>query len=401
MENQVIVLVPSQQKRVLIASEKENREFRWPRQAIEWLENQKEKPTVLGIMGGPGQSLFVRAAQLGLEVRRIPMYRLQEVAGIEPKASALNRAKAILQAWAEQRDAFYPLQELEPDIALVRTLTRVRISIQEVFRKPAQLQFQAAWRDLELLMPEGKELIDLKTFFANPKFIEVAKEDEEELERKVGLLVKKHSLWPYLHPRKDSPLPQIKGLGACLGGSILAEIGDIRRFPSGADLRGYARFGLTKEGQFPHRKKGEVAPWNRYLNRAVWLWSTDQMPRWEHPWRQLYFWKKARELKAHPGVIPSQVKDRQGRQRAVYLFSLKHLDSRAKRWVGSQLLNYLFDLWSVVEQGQDPEVWYPKSSWPAYFEKAEKELAGGLMEYLKAEIPKRRRVQPEEEEAEE
>jgi len=338
---------------------------------------------------------------LGLEVRRIPMYLLQELTGIEPKAPAMKRAQAVQQAWEKQREVFYPLQELDPTIALIRTLTRVRISIQDVFRKPAQLQFKAAWRDLELLMPEAKEFLELKIILANPAFIEAAKDCEKVLEERIASLVKKLPLWKHFHPAEDSPLPQIKGLGPSIGGSILSEVADIRRIPSRSALRGYARFGLNKEGGFPRRKKGEVASWNCYLNRAVWLWSTDQMPRWNHLWRQLYLWKKARELQAHPEVVPMQMRDKQGRTRTVYNYTLKHLDSRAKRWTGSQLLNYLFDLWKVVGQAQEPEEWYLKSSWPAYFKRVNQELEDGLMGFLKTEIPKRRRVQPEEQGPEE
>lgn len=401
MENQVIVLVPSQRKEVLLLRKVGNQGFRWPRQAIEWLEKLEEKATMLGIMGGPGQSLFIRVAQLGLEVRRIPMYRLQELTGIEPKAKPTERAQAVQEAWEKQPEVFYPLQELDPTIVLIRTLTRARLSIQEVFRKPAQSQFKAAWRDLQLLMPKGRELLDLKTFFANPKFIETAKEAERELEARIVPLVKKLSLWKYLHPVEDSSLPQIKGWGPSIGGSILSEIADIRRFSTRNAFRAYARFGLNKEGKFPHRRKGEVGSWNRNLNRAVWLWSADQMPRWNHPWRKLYLWKKANELQAHPEVVARQVKDKRGRTRSVYDYTLRHLDSRAKRWTGSQLLNYLFDLWWVVEKGQDPEKWYPQSRWPDYFKQAERALEDGLMKYLQAEIPKRRRQQPEEEPEEE
>jgi len=405
MENQV--LVPSKGKSFLLVSESGRQEF-WgskhpPKsaqaQVVEYLQTLRGQDVrLLGIMGGPGQNIFVRAASdLGISVWRIPWYRLEELAGLEAKASPTERASAIRQAWEQNSSAFYQLEALEPTIMLLRELTRVRLSIQENFRKPANLQYQSAWRELEVLLPEGEELISLRTFFSNPGFISGAKKDEEELERRIAPLVKEHPLWPYLHPNRDSVLPSVKGLGPSLGGSIISEIGDIRRFPTRKSLRAYVRFHLNAEGEFPKRKAGEISAWNRYLNRAVHWWSSDQMPRYEHPWRLLYDWKKAREMQAHPKVVAREMVTKRGQKRTVYDYSLKHLDLRAKRWVGSQFLNYLWDLWQQMVQAGDLELWYSNSSWPAYFSRIERELKDDLRAYLETEIANRRRREPEEE----
>jgi len=398
MENQVI-LVPSKEKRILISTAKGDQEFRGPKEVVKFFQTlQGPEVILLGIMGGPGQSLFVRASQgFGIPVWRIPHYRLQELTGLTIKATPKERAQAIQQAWEAKSNSFYPMEVLETIIGLIRQLTRVRLSIQDTFRKPAQLQYQGAWRELEVLLPEGEELLDLKTFFANPKFIEGAKLDEKELEARIEALVKTLPIWTWIHPAKDSILPPIKGFGPSVGGSVISEIGDIRRFPTRESLRAYARFHLTKEGKFPKRVTGEFSPWNRYLNRALWWWSTDQMPRYEHPWRLLYDWKKAKELQAHPEVQTREMRDRRGRLRTIYDYTLKHLDMRAKRWTGSQLLNYLWDLWQEVERSGDPELWYLGSSWPAFFVRIERELKDKLWEFLKAEIPKRRRREPKPE----
>jgi len=427
MENQVMVLVPSKGKRILLTLNEESQEFRKPIEIVRglqlgrgeqdevqnWLETLKEKErkatekrlqffqnlpreiVLLGIMGGPGQAIFNRASQMGIQVQRIPWYRLEELTSLPAKASAQERVLVIRQAWERQPEAFYALGTLDPIIVLIRELTRVRLGIQEIFRKPANLQYQAAWRELEVLLPEGEGLISLRTFFSNQRFIEGAKKDEEELEDRISELLKDIPIWKWLSP-KDSALPLIKGLGPSLGGSIISEIGDIRRFPTREALRAYARFHVVK-GRFPRRERGEISPWNRYLNRAVWVWSTDQMPRYDHSWRLLYDWKKAKELQAHPETVAREMTDKRGRKRTVWDFTLKHLDIRAKRWVGSQFLNYLWDLWQVVEQNGNPELWYSGSSWPAYFARIEQELQEGLRDFLIAEIPKRRRREPREE----
>jgi len=399
MTNQVMVLVPSKGRRFFLATEEEQREFggkNVPAQVVEYFQSlDGHDVQLLGIMGGTGQNLLARAMQFGIKVMRIPWYRLEELTGLAVKATAQERASAIRQSWEQHPEGFYQMEALENTIVLTRELTRVRLNIQDTFRKPANLQFQAAWRELEVLLPEGKALISLRTLFSNPQFIAGAKRDEKELEHRIRGLIKTIPIWRWLSP-KNSVLPPIKGLGPSLGGSLVSEIGDIRRFPGRENLRAYARFHVNRKGEFPHREKGEISPWNRYLNRAVWLWSTDQMPRYDHPWRLLYDWKKARELQAHPEAVQREIIDGRGRKRTVHDFTLKHCDMRAKRWTGSQMLNYLWDLWTQVEQGEDPELWYTGSSWPAYFTRIEQELKDGLKEFLEQER-KRRRREPKEE----
>ena len=440
MEAQVTALVPSKDHAVYVLNgDGGSRHFKKPDDAIDWLrKHNSDGLIVIASMGGPGQELLSRVVQMVL-VHRVPIYRLQQVASLTPKSTPEERGQALQLAWSTNSDLFYPMEELDPTIVLIRELTRQRLSLQD-FRKPAQNQLHGALRRLEWVLPEEshaliellrrglKELFKsqktrdeieaeftrleqevrltsvqqahlfaIRRFFSNPRFILGAKADEVELETRITSLLKRLPIWPWFNPH-GSNLPAIKGFGPSIGGSVTSEIGDIRRFQTPEALRAYARFHVTGEGKFPRRVAGELSSWNRYLNRAVWLWSTDQMPRYDHPWRILYYWRKAREFQSHPEPVTRQATDKRGRQRTVYDYTLKHLDSRAKRWTGSQLLNYIWDLWQVVARADNPEAWYAASSWPAYFERIERELNDGLLEYMKAEIAKRRRIEPESEE---
>lgn len=348
---------------------------------------------LLGVMGGPGQAMFIRAQQLGLSVMRIPWFTLRDATGIKAGASEEDRAAAVELVWGADPDAFYAATALDPRIYMMRELTRVRLAIQETYRKPAQLQYQAAFRDLEPLLPRQGKLALLRTTFAEPAMIEGAKQDEKELEAQIIRLTKALPIWDALHPGAGSALPRVKGLGPSLGGSLIGEIGDIRRFPSASHLRAYARFHVNAEGGFPRRRKGEVSNWNAYLNRAVWLWSTDQMPRYgDHIWRALYDWRKAVECELHPEPVQVSVGDK-----VVTKYTLGHLDRRAKRWVGSKLLEYVYGLWTALELGLDPETWYLQSAWPTYFADIQRELAEGKAAFLQAQIKARRKEVPAEE----
>jgi len=469
-----MTLVPSRQKRLLITAGGRRQEFTEPEEIVQgfdlllgnekevelWIETlperlhravqrrleifrrlQGEDVTLVGVLGGLGQALFIRAADMHIPVGRIPMFRLQDATGIAPRSIARERAQALEQAWKKNPDAFYPIAPVTPVIAMARELVRERLAIQEL-RKPMQLRFYGALREMRYVLPaaatptldlieraakqmfanrslqlqieqalarlaellpdnERERIMAVTRHYANPRFIVGAREDEAELEGQILDLLKPTPIWTSTHPGPNSSLPPIKGFAAALGGGTIAETGDIRRFPDSSHFRSYARFHLTQGGGFPRRMRGTESSWNFGLNRAMWLWSTDQVGRYEHPWADLLLWKKAREMQQHPDPIPREVIDRQGRRRIVYDFSLQHLHRRACRWTGSQLLEYLHDLWTAVEEGQDPEIWYRRSSWPAYFGTAQQALKGGLQQYLNEQIPLRRRTQPQEPDEEE
>lgn len=433
-----IAIVPTKERKILVYDpQRERTRVEKPVQAFALLQRQQVQATV-AVMLGPGQEFFARLVDLEIPVHRIPMYRLQKLTGVEAGASAEERATALVLAWEEAPQSFYQMAQLDQSVVLVRELCRQRLSIQE-FRTKATLKLHTALRTLEYILPEeAAQLVELlrkglkdlsrkpqlrrqieeefsrlntavrlssmqqarilaiRQTFSNPGFVLGAKKDEQELEKQISRFLNSFPIWSWI---KEGPV-EIKGFGPAVGGAIISELGDIMRFPTPEALRSYARFHVNGEGKFPHRRAGEISSWNSNLNRAVWLWSTDQMPRYKHPWRELYDWKKALEMQAHPDAIAKQVRVKGGRTRTVYDYTLKHLDSRSKRWTGSQMLSYLWELWQQVAAGNNPEEWYPSSRWPAYFAQAAQALANGLRVYLETEIPKRRRAEPAEPEEE-
>ena len=438
-------------------------------EAIEFLEGLAGGDTVLTAMGGAGQNLFVRARQMGLNVQRIPWFALEQLVPGSAGASGEERARALKNAWEKNSSEFYPLEELDQTVLTLRELTRVRLNIQE-YRKMAQLQYQAAWRDLAPLFPAElmdraydaalvgsasknpkaklkvdytssqfkeflaslpraqRDAVELRVMFADAGMIRGALNDETLLERRITQLANQLDIWHWLHPGKGAVLPEVKGLGPSLGGSLIGEIGDIKRFPTPLHLRAYARFHVasrlaledeepthfkadpeTQEpvgyvGVFPRRKRGEVSNWSRYLNRAVWLWSTDQMPRYDHVWRDLYYHFKWQEMLAHPEPVKVDV----GEGKTITKYSLGHLDKRAKRRTGSALLEYVWGLWIAGDSGQDVDEWFLRGSrhsaaiteqhsWGDFFNEIAAEVNDGLYERVQAESDRRRALQPKSE----
>lgn len=403
-------------------------------EVLSFFESLNPSDTVLALMGGPGQNLFVRAQQMGLNAQRIPWFTLEKLEPGAAGADAEVRARALKDAWESDPGEFYPLAELDETIVMLRELTRVRLNIQE-YRKMATLQYKATARDLEPIMPDAAPFAAMRTMFANPGMITGAKADEQVLETRITSLARTLDIWSWLHPGKGAVLPEVKGLGPSLGGSLIGEILDIKRFPTPVHLRAYARFHVAERlalpgeqptsfkadpktqepvgyvGTFPRRRRGEVSSWNRYLNRAVWLWSTDQMPRYDHVWRDIYYHYKWQEMQAHP----EPVKAENAEGKTITKYTLGHLDKRAKRKTGAVLLEYVWGLWTAGAAGQDVDQWFKSqvrnpaappeshSTWDHFLNRTiAGEVAGGLYERVQEESERRRaqRLQSEDEELE-
>ena len=159
----------------------------------------------------------------------------------------------------------------------------------------------------------------------------------------------------------------------------------------------------------PRRRRGEVSSWNRYLHRAVWLWSTDQVARYDHVWRDVYYHYKWQEMLAHPTAVKAE--NHAGK--SITKFTIGHLDKRAKRKTGSALLRYVHGLWSTRANEQGVEAWfrtawhneYPEhgfgddhSSWDKFLNgHLVREVKDGLYEKVKEESDRRRNREPESE----
>lgn len=438
MPDQVVAVVPHINRRVFVRpSQGKGKDFKNPSLCAKWLEEHRDGdfPTIISPMGGPGDPFLIGLADRGFPVRRIPIFLLQQTAGLGTKASPEDRAYALQSLFRSNPDLFYPIRALDPNMVFARQYARQRLGIQDQ-RKTATLRIHSALRDFaQVLPPDAAQLIEflddgLKDLFKKPalrkqiedEFKKIRsfthltseqkarilsirlyqspesvlgpKREEEALERTIVHLLDKTAIWDALR-EEGLNIPRCMGMGPALAGAIIGEIGDIRRFSSPGKLRSYALFGLVG-GKFPRRQAGQVHSGNANLHRAVWIWSTDQVERYDHVWRDLYLVRKAHEMQVHPEPVPREVKKKSGGMSTVYDYTLKHLDSRTARWVGSKFLEYFWELWTALEEGRDPETWYVGSRWPAYFVAVKQELPAAK-EYLALEIPKRRRADPKAE----
>lgn len=97
----------------------------------------------------------------------------------------------------------------------------------------------------------------------------------------------------------DCHLDSIPGIGPILGASILAELGDIKRFTNGSQVVAFAGIdpSVKESGQFKGTKNKMSKRGSPYLRRAIWLASTVAVHN--DPVLSSYYQKKRQEGKAY------------------------------------------------------------------------------------------------------
>ena len=198
----------------------------------------------------------------------------------------VTSSRALLQeAVSAQEFANFDLQELTD--LLTRT-SRGRFGEE----KAKQLQEQARGSIGVGFLADAAQ-VEMRCLLAQ---IELLEEQEEEVEKAVSVLMEQI-------PQHITSVP---GVGPVNGAAILAEIGDVRRFPTEAQLVAYAGIDATvyQSGQFEGTKTHMSKRGSAYLRLA--LWQAALMATLHDEEFKAYYHKKRAEGKAH-GVATGAV----------------------------------------------------------------------------------------------
>ena len=235
-------------------------------------------------MGSGAETLALIAQAKGAQVFRIPAYRLAK------GMSRPERAHQMLQLSTETPDFFYPLTEWDPVALTLLVYSRMRKRVQRD-RIAIERRLKMSREELELVGPfmvspsRASVKDQLFELIRSDRMFEGVSEGEEDIERVVASIVKKHPMY--------TPLSKVKGMGPMIAGHIIGEIGDIRRFRSFSGLKSYAAYDVV-DGKAPRRARGKVFAKNTRFFQALWRWSTLTIT-WDSEWREMYERRKLYE----------------------------------------------------------------------------------------------------------
>lgn len=374
-----------------------------------FLENLTPEDILWLEMGGGSDKFVLAALRKKAKVNQIPTFRFKTLRTPGPSNEMHFRLRET--ALSHPR-SFYPIKEKEEDLIRLRILHRVRQMIMETIRIPMDLRIQGILRDLELLLPEGDLESELREKYAinfllqitlarfqklreavqqienltdNKEITKITRaiskiltqEEEQKISNPLyheALLVEKQifkqikEILPHI-PIYQKFLKDLKGAGPRIAAGIIAEIGDIRRFPSPASLCKYAGWGfvLGKEGNWEIQKKkrkpfettedpSASTPGNLFLKTSIYLLIESFIKHKTPYWKNLYEGYKKRLREKHPKPVPIPLSS--GKTR--YDWSDKHIHLTAILKTGTRFLWVLWKEWMRLEAPEIYKRWKNK-----------------------------------------
>ena len=195
----------------------------------------------------------------------------------------VHSSRALLkEAVSAQEFADFDLQELTE---LLTKTSRARFGVE----KAKQLQEQAR-QSIGVGFLANAAQVEMRCLLAQ---IELLEEQQAEVDKAEAVLMEQI-------PQHITTVP---GVGLITGAAILAEIGDVRRFPSEEKLVAYAGIDATvyQSGQFEAGERHMSKRGSPYLRLA--LWQAAQMATLHDEEFKAYYRKKRAEGKVHGVAI--------------------------------------------------------------------------------------------------
>ena len=195
----------------------------------------------------------------------------------------VHSSRALLkEAVSAQEFADFDLQELTE---LLTKTSRARFGVE----KAKQLQEQAR-QSIGVGFLANAAQVEMRCLLAQ---IELLEEQQAEVDKAEAVLMEQI-------PQHITTVP---GVGLITGAAILAEIGDVRRFPSEEKLVAYAGIDATvyQSGQFEAGERHMSKRGSPYLRTA--LWQAAQMATLHDEEFKAYYHKKRAEGKVHGVAI--------------------------------------------------------------------------------------------------
>lgn len=301
-------------------------ELKTREEKMEFLEKLTERDALYMELGGGGDRFVIGARRKGAKVFRIPSFRLKQYRQ-EKNLPKEKTAEAIRLLAEEKPNLFYEVQEIDENIAKLRIFSRAYLLVQRKIRIAAKLRLDSIYRDLYLIeKPTGE--VDEETYVKEKIAESLIFKGADAIEQEMLDEIKK--ILPTI-PIYKEVFEKIPGCGPVVAGICIAEIADIRRFPTEHALVAYAGYHVV-EGKAAVRIKGQIANWNNYLRHAVWLFTSQTVERLppDSPWKAKLLARKEREKQLHPE------------------FSDGRIAKRARRWLGTKFLRYIWKEWQKL-----------------------------------------------------
>ncbi|MFH0780323.1 MAG: transposase [Parcubacteria group bacterium] len=200
--------------------------------------------------------------------------------------------------------------------------------------------------------PEGKIIDCYEEIKANDKIYQAMATEEKEREKELKKLLEQIDVYKRI-------FEPIEGCGLIISATIIANAGEIDRFPTKAKFKAYCGAHVCQGGkygdrdpqlQFPRRRAGEEANWIGAVRQAGFQITEQANKRPDSYWGRKLLEYKAKFRAKHPEPMEVQKVDNKGKPefnkdgtpRMVKMYTNGHILKRARQRVATKFFEYLY-----------------------------------------------------------
>lgn len=272
-------------------------------------------------MGGGADKFCIALARMKAVIFRIPTHDLKRYR--EELELDKDDICQVLYRAAINNVNFYPFEERDQKVAQLLVLTRAFDDLQKGTRIPHQLRMYSFLNDLSLIYPDRATVTE-KDILKDPSVAALI-EKEKEIVKMIKPILKSLPIF-------KAVFDPIHRVGPLIAARLIAEIGDIRRFPVHMALISYAGWG-QKDGKPRKRRKGQVANWNNNFKTVIYLFTVQvNLSPEDAPFRVLRDKYRMQDEKKNPGL------------------SKGHYFNRANRFIAQRFLRHIYHDWCKFEE---------------------------------------------------
>lgn len=296
-EEETAALPPSRVK-------KEGKQFYLAERVPATYEGLRNGDTVAMAFGGSGDYLAFALSRQGMKVGatvlRIPSFILKKERGVGDKDTDANLLASLIR---NRPELFRPVSERDQNLIRVREHLRARVDAMKARiaceQRLRQRFIGAIFCNPKGLYPEGAIEKAFNEEKANDEVLQALLKEEGRRERELVKALETTDVW-------HKVFKPIEGCGPMTAAPLIAAIGDIRRFPTGAKLKAFCGVHVLPDGRFPRQRSGELANWSPQARQALYLLGEQFNLRPNSLWGQYLRRIKEEMRKRHPHPIPEE-----------------------------------------------------------------------------------------------
>ena len=316
---------------------KEGKQFYQANQVPSAYDGLRKSDTVAMVLGGNGDylafALSRKAQEIGATVLRTPPFFLKRERGDgDKKDDAQLLAKLVL----EKPELFRPVSERDRKVIMVRECLRARTDAMKARiacgQRLRQRFIGKVFCNPEGLYPEGAIEMAFDAEKANDVIMQSNLKEEAKRERELAKAAEVVEIW-------NKVLESVEGCSPIMAAHLISAVGDIRLFQIPPDCAGAATeeemrrrrskaldkgaaklkafFGVhvknggehknvPAEKQFPRKRLGEVANWDKGARQALWLLGEQFCYRPDSYWGRYLRKMKANLRQKHPAAVEEE-----------------------------------------------------------------------------------------------